>query len=231
MEKRRKKTLARTLNCGAACTKVVLVTALFLPVFVAIGFFSRPVVKPAEPLSAKVHSVVESARPKQLVKVYSIVKSRRPDINDPDAWRISEVVLDESQKRNLDPLLVLAVIQIESEFQHTAVSAVGARGMMQIMPDTGKYLADALRRERGLRPADFKPESLDDPLTNIRLGTYYLHDLRKKFQNIGLALVAYNLGPAEVQNRIENKIDFSDEFAAAVMDAYHGFKKVPASRF
>jgi len=231
MEKRRKKTLARTSNCGAACTKVVLVTALFLPAFLAFDFPSKPVAKPVESHNAEVHRVVERARPKQLVKVYSIVKLRRPDINDTDAWRISEVVLDESSKRGLDPLLVLAVIQIESEFQHTAVSTVGARGMMQIMPDTGKYLADALRRERGLRPAVFKPELLDDPLINIRLGTYYLNDLRKKFQNIGLALVAYNLGPAEVQNRIENKIDFSDEFAAAVMDAYHSFKKVPAPRF
>lgn len=231
MEKRPKKTLARTLNCGAACTKVVLVTALFLPAFSIFDFSSQSIPKPAEPRNAEVYHVVEHARPKQLVKVYSIVKSRRPDINDADAWRISQVVLDESSRRGLDPLLVLAVIQIESEFQHTAVSAVGARGMMQIMPDTGKYLADALRREHGLRPAAFKPESLDDPLINIRLGTYYLHDLRKRFQNIGLALVAYNLGPAEVQNRIENKIEFSDDFAAAVMDTYHGFKKASAPRF
>jgi soluble lytic murein transglycosylase-like protein len=63
------------------------------------------------------------------------------------------------------------------------------------------------------------------------LGTFYLHDLRKKFQNIALALVAYNLGPGEVQNRLENKIDFSDDFATTVMDRYHSLKINPAPRF
>ncbi len=231
MEKRIKKTLARTLNCGAACTKLVLVIVLFLPVFLVFDLPIEPDEKPADSPKSKAHRVLEKVHPKQLVKVYSIVKSRRPELTEAEAWRISQAVLDESVKRNFDPLLVLAVIQIESEFRRAAVSPVGARGMMQIMPDTGKYLAEALRRERGLRPAFFKPELLDDPLLNIRLGTYYLHDLLKKFQNIGLALIAYNLGPAEVQNRIENKIEFSDEFAAAVMGAYHRFKKTPAPRF
>ncbi len=231
MEKRRNKTLARTLNCGAACTKLVLVVALFLPGFLAFDSPLKPIEKSANITQINVPKTLERVQPKQLVKVYAIVKSRRPDITDTEAWRISQAVLDESVKRSFDPLLVLALIKIESEFQHTAVSPVGARGMMQIMPDTGKYLADELRRERGLRPAVFKSEWLDDPLINIRLGTFYLHDLRKKFQNIALALVAYNLGPAEVQNRLENKIEFSEEFAAAVMDTYRSFKKNPAPRF
>jgi len=231
MEKRRKKTLARTLNCGAACTKLVLVTVLFLPIFLALGLPFETGEKPLDSPKVKIHVGFAKIHSKQLVKVYSIVKSRRPDITDAETWRISQAVLDESLRHSFDPLLVLAVIQIESEFQHAAVSPVGARGIMQIMPDTGKYLAESLRRERGLRPAVFKPESLDDPLLNIRLGTYYLHDLRKRFRDIALALVAYNLGPGEVQNRIENKIDFSDEFANAVLDAYHSFKKAPPPRF
>lgn len=230
MEKRPKKTLARTLNCGAACTKLVLVVALFLPIFLVFDSPLKTVQKASE-TKLRAHTALERARPRQLVKVYAIVKSRRPDITETEAWRISQTVLDESAKRSFDPLLVLALIQIESEFQHSAVSPVGARGIMQIMPDTGKYLADELRRQLGLRPAVFKPEWLDDPLINIRLGTFYLDDLRKKFQNIALALVAYNLGPAEVQNRIENKIEFSEEFATAVMDTYRSFKKNPAPRF
>ena len=231
MEKRRKKTLALTLNCGAACTKLVLVVALFLPVFLALDSSFTPIEKSKDAARTTPRGALERPRPKQLVKVYAIVRARRPEITDTEAWRISQAVLDESSKRSFDPLLVLALIEIESEFQHAAVSPVGARGMMQIMPDTGKYLADELRRERGLRPVTFKTEWLDDPLINIRLGTFYLHDLRKKFQNIALALVAYNLGPAEVQNRLENKIEFSDEFATTVMDRYRSLKKNPAPRF
>lgn len=231
MEKRPQKTLARTLNCGAAFgTQLVLTIVLFLPIFLLLGKPWDPVEKPSALPSRAAGSSLTTVLRQQLVKAYTIVKSRRPDIADAEAWRISHAVLEESRKRRFDPLLVLAVIQIESDFQHTAVSPVGARGIMQIMPDTGKYLADALRREGGLHSEVFEPESLDDPRINIRLGTYYLHDLRERFQNLALALIAYNLGPGEVQSRIENKIEFSEEFAAAVMDVYHGFKRIRTPR-
>ena len=162
--------------------------------------------------------------PQQLVKAFSIVKSRRPEIADTDAWHISEVILQESSRHELDPLLILALIQTESNFHHAAVSPMGARGLMQIMPETGRHLADALHRERGLRPADFRPEWLDDPSHNIRLGTFYLHGLRKRFQDLNLALIAYNLGPGEVQSRIENNVEFSDQFADLVLDTYQNYK-------
>ncbi|MGH7795734.1 MAG: lytic transglycosylase domain-containing protein [Candidatus Binatia bacterium] len=227
MEKRLKKTLARTLNCGADCTKLVLVVALFIPAFWSFDQISAPIEEPPHSGDGDASATAERPRPKQLVKAYSIVKSRRPEIADTEAWRISEVILEESSKRQLDPLLIMAIIQIESDFQHAAVSPVGARGLMQIMPDTGRYLADALHRERGLRPAVFRPESLDDPLHNIRLGAYYLHGLRKQFKDINLALIAYNLGPGEVQNRIENDLEFSDQFADVVLDTYQNYKKSP----
>ena len=227
MEKRPQKTLPLTLNCGAGCTKLVLLVALFIPAFWSLERISASVEQPPRSGDAQVFAPAERPRPKELIRLYDIVKSRRPDMADADAWRMSEVIVAESSRHHFDPLLVLALIQIESDFQDAAVSPMGARGLMQIMPDTGRYLAEALHRERGLRPAVFRPESLDDPLHNVRLGIYYLHGLRKQFQNIHLALIAYNLGPGEVQNRIENDIEFSDQFAAVVMDTYHSYKKSP----
>ena len=53
-------------------------------------------------------------------------------------------ILEESAKRKIDPLLVLAVIKIESGFQYAAVSPVGARGIMQIMPDTARSLTHSV---------------------------------------------------------------------------------------
>ena len=143
----------------------------------------------------KTAEVGERARPKELVKIYSIVRSHRPDISESETWQLSEVIHEESLKRQLDPLLVLALIQVESSFQSAAVSPMGARGMMQIMPDTGRFLAETLAGEYGIRFAAFKPESLDDPVLNLRLGIYYLHDLRKQFQHLNHALTAYNFGP------------------------------------
>jgi soluble lytic murein transglycosylase-like protein len=229
MEKRLKKTPARTLSCGARCAKIFLVAALFAPAF----FVFTQVSEKRAPATAavKVVETSEKPRPKELVKIYSIVKSYRPDTTDSEIWNVSEVILEESSKRKLDPLLVLAVIQVESGFQYSAVSPSGARGIMQIMPDTGKSLAKSLGREYGLQPIAFRPESLDDPLLNIRLGIYYLHDLKKKFRDLSLTLSAYNVGPAEIQNRLEKDLEFVDEFAALVLNAYQRHKNATQPRF
>ena len=225
MEKRPQKTLARTLSWSTACCQFVFVLALFAPALVAFHHSTSDteVAKTTDILT--VVEVAETPLPDDLVKIFSIVKSNRPDIGDAEAWRVSEVILEESEKRHLDPMMVLAVIQVESGFQYTAVSPMGARGIMQIMPETGRFLTETLSGEYGFHPASFRPESLDDPLLNIRLGVYYLHDLTKQFRSLNLALLAYNAGPAEIQNRLEKNIAFSDEYATLVFDAYHSFKK------
>ena len=230
MERRPQKTRAHTLTCGAHCAKLIFVAILFAPAL----FASKQLSEKATPASAskvKPVEVSEKPRPKELVLIYSIVKSHRPDITDAEIWNISEVIWEESFKRKLDPLLVLALIQIESGFQHTAVSPSGARGIMQIMPETGRFLAKLLGREHGLRPIDFRPESLDDPQLNIRLGIYYLHGLMKQFRDLSLTLSAYNVGPAEIQNRLDNDLELADEFAALVLDAYQRYRNAQQPRF
>jgi soluble lytic murein transglycosylase-like protein len=230
MEKRSKKTLARTLSCAAHCAKVVLAAALFAPAFFASVQVSEKT-RPAPASDVKGVEVSEKPRPKELVKIYSIVKSHRPESADSEIWNISEVILEESSKRKLDPLLVLALIRIESGFQYTPVSPSGARGIMQIMPDTGKSLVKSLGQEYGLRPIAFRPESLDDPLLNIQLGIYYLHGLKKQFRDLRLTLSAYNAGPAEIQNRLDNDLELADEFAALVLDAYERYNNATHPRF
>jgi soluble lytic murein transglycosylase-like protein len=229
MEKRSQKTLARTLSCGH-CVKIVLAAALFVPAYFASVQVSEKT-RPATASDVKAVEVLEKPRPKELVKIYSIVKSHRPDIAESEIWNVSEVILEESSKRKLDPLLVLALIRIESGFQYTAVSPSGARGIMQIMPDTGKSLVKSLGREYGLRPIAFKPESLDDPLLNIQLGIYYLHGLKRQFRDLSLTLSAYNAGPAEIQSRLDNDLKLADEFAALVLDAYERYKNATHPRF
>jgi soluble lytic murein transglycosylase-like protein len=59
---------------------------------------------------------------------------------------------------------------------------------------------------------------------NIRLGVYYLHDLKKQFRDLNLALTAYNFGPTEIQNRVENNLELSSEFAGNVLQAYRNLK-------
>jgi soluble lytic murein transglycosylase len=225
MQNRHQKTPTRTLGHAITGTKFFLTVALFVPALFAFQSSSEQSRTSTAARVVKVVEVSPKPRSKELVKIYSIVKSHRRDITDAETWRVSEVILEESSKRKIDPLLVLALIKVESGFRSTTVSPMGARGLMQIMPDTGRSLTHTVGHEYGLRLTAFRPESLDDPLLNIRLGVHYLHDLKKQFQDISLALSAYNFGPAEIQNRLENNIEFPSEFAALVLDAYQRFQR------
>jgi hypothetical protein len=234
MENRLQNTLARTLKCSTPCVQFTLIATLFVPSFLTLKTLSRPA-PAAEPDAAEAIQMAplpEPARlPRDLVKIYGIVKAKRPDIGDGEVWQMADVIRAECVKHNLDPILVLALIQVESGFQFNAVSPMGARGIMQIMPD----VAQGLARESGVRPQSgsrrFGPESLDDPLFNIKLGVYYLHDLKKSFRDVSIALVAYNLGPTELRNRLDNNIDFSDEYATTVLSAYQKLKKTKPPTF
>src|SRR5262245_53697565 len=142
MVKRPRKTLASTLSRSGACSQFVLVFVLFAPALVA--FHSLDNEREAGP-TAKTARETESpdtVRSDELTAIFTVVQSRRPDVNDAEAWQVAEVILEESLKRRLDPMMVLAVIQVESGFQYRMVSPRGARGIMQIMPETGRFLTE-----------------------------------------------------------------------------------------
>jgi soluble lytic murein transglycosylase len=166
-----------------------------------------------------------------LVKIYSIVKTNRPGISDKEAWKLATLILDESATRDVDPMLVLAVIKIESGFRNHALSPMGARGIMQIMPETGKYLTEELSRIDGFRIREFSPDHLHDPALNIKLGVFYLDGLKKQFRNLSLALLAYNFGPGEIKSRLDNNIQVSGDYATLVLTAYREYRKIEPPAF
>lgn len=101
-------------------------------------------------------------------------------------------------ENQIDPALVASVILVESKFNQTAASHRGASGLMQIMPETGEWIAGKM----GLK--DFKPAQLNDVQTNIRMGTWYLAYLLKEYDgNVILALAAYNAGRGHVDSWME----------------------------
>lgn len=108
-----------------------------------------------------------------------------------------EEILTHAQANGLDPFLVAAVIKVESNFQATAKSHAGARGLMQIMPETGAWIS---QRQGEV----FSEEGLDDPKQNIAMGTYFLRYLKDEFGTWPLALAAYNGGPTNVKGWLEN---------------------------
>lgn len=99
-----------------------------------------------------------------------------------------ETVQASASEFRLDPLLLLAVMRQESLFDPAARSAVGARGLMQLMPATATQVAASL----GLAPGKFE---LEEPAVNVRLGARYLRQLLDRYQDDLLkALAAYNGG-------------------------------------
>ena len=223
MEKRHKTTLARTLILTIVWTKLALVGALFIPFLVTMEPRPQRETVAESPILVPV-SVAQKPPPRELMRIYAIVRSHRPDITEAEAWEISEVILEESSGYGLDPMLVLAVIDVESKFQYGAVSPAGARGIMQILPYVAKSLVQKIGLHQLSHSKSFRPEFLDDPVINIKLGVYYLHDLKKSFRNLTHALTAYNMGPTETKNRLENDIEIPEEYSTLVLAAYRQYK-------
>ncbi len=104
-----------------------------------------------------------------------------------------DLVSAQAAATRLDPALVCAVIRAESRFRPGAESPRGARGLMQLMPETAAWIA----ARDGLLAGD-----LFDPETNLRLGTHYLRYLLDRYESVEQALAAYNAGPSRVDQWI-----------------------------
>jgi soluble lytic murein transglycosylase-like protein len=114
-----------------------------------------------------------------------ILKEKRVQFNlGPNFEKYDPLILKTAEKHSVDYALVKAVIRAESNFNPTAISRVGARGLMQLMPGT----AYALRVNDSFHPED-----------NIEGGVRYLRYLLNLFQgDLHLALAAYNAGEKAV---------------------------------
>jgi soluble lytic murein transglycosylase len=115
----------------------------------------------------------------------------------PMGWR--DALTAAAGRASLDPFLVAAVVREESSFFPQARSRVGARGLMQLMPATGREVA----RARQIPFPDV--EVLDQPETNIELGTIFLGGLFRQFGDARLAAAAYNAGPNRVREWWANR--------------------------
>ncbi|MBQ8331386.1 MAG: lytic transglycosylase domain-containing protein [Clostridia bacterium] len=124
--------------------------------------------------------------------------------NHPQAYH--EIITKYSVDYNIPEYVIFAVIKTESDFDPTAKSSAGARGLMQMMPSTFEWLTGEEHLNERL------PElTLHDPEVSIRYGTYYLNYLYKKFNyNWDTAFAAYNGGEGNVAKWLKNP-EYADE--------------------
>ena len=105
-----------------------------------------------------------------------------------------DIVFDTAYENQVDPYLVFAIIRAESKYQPTARSPVGARGLMQIMPETAAWIAE----QKGI--SGFEAEQLNKPALNISFGCWYLNSLNQEFEGeLPLVIAAYNAGRGKVK--------------------------------
>ena len=161
------------------------------------GLFARP---SAPDVSAPVRAPAASEAARSLPADWArtvLASSREafPGVSREQTGKIVPIVQRYAARFKVDPLLVLAVIQVESRFDATAVSDQGAMGLMQLRGDTARELAEDLGLSwRG-------DEQLFDPETNVMLGCAYLSRLTTRFGDVDAALAAYSSGPALVEAR------------------------------
>lgn len=136
-----------------------------------------------------------------------------------------------SEEFGVNPYLLWALIREESRFQADAVSRVGALGLTQVMPSTGKDIASRLK-------VSFNEKDLLKPGLNIRFGAFYLSSMLKMFSgDMDKALAAYNGGPGNTQRWSRSKIGKTSsgfptavsyletrEYITKVMNSYYIYK-------
>ena len=134
-----------------------------------------------------------------------IWKSYYPKAHEPLIFEVADIL-------NIDPFFILSIMRMESYYNEKALSYVGARGLMQIMPYTALQIAKRIGHD------GFKLEAMWDPKVNIVYGGWYLSFLLNYYnQNPILAAAAYNAGPFAVNAWVErcNGCAF-DEFVESI---------------
>ena len=134
-----------------------------------------------------------------LLTNYALSVSNAKRLPSHKRYSMAEVITEQAKLHNIDPLLIVALIQVESNFKDNALSKKGAKGLMQLLPNTAKYIHS--KDSKGIN--DFT--NLYDMETNIKLGTAYMDYLLKKTKgNMEHALIAYNMGPGNMYKAMRN---------------------------
>jgi soluble lytic murein transglycosylase len=146
-------------------------------------------------------------------RVRPSLEAMRIPIRGKDLEALFRTVDRSARRFGIDPLAVLAIIEIESEFDPLAVSPRGAMGLMQLRADTARELAEDL----GI--TWLSDAMLLDPEVNVLLGTFYLSRLNHRFGDLDEALAAFHAGPGRVEISRGQGATVPLEYADRVWDA------------
>jgi soluble lytic murein transglycosylase len=157
----------------------------------------------------------KAARQERIIKkIAEYMEKEDTAISEEGLKDVARMIYKASEQYNLDYRLILAIMKIESNFKHNAVSSKGARGLLQVKPSHAKYIA----RDIGI-VWDGK-KTLDEPDKNIKIGVHYFSELLGDFDNINMALHAYNMGPTRLKEIMPEKGKQEKGFSKLVLREY-----------
>lgn len=145
--------------------------------------------------SVKEHESLRASNETKRVRneIWRILEAKAKAMPRKDRKKLADKIVTYSRQNGHDPFLLVAMIETESSFRRDVVSRKGAVGLMQVRP----FVARALAKELNMSPDTAR--RLSDYDVNIKLGSYYLAKMMKRFGgDLSLALEAYNLGPTRL---------------------------------
>jgi soluble lytic murein transglycosylase-like protein len=191
-------------------------------------FLSEPPSVSAGPPDAAVAGPSLAVEPRDQEIVAQILQRfavRHTALPERERRRLAHAIVIEARALRLEPDLVMAVIEVESAGYHLAQSHVGALGLMQLLPSTGEELAGKLGIEW------MGPDTLFDPIINIRLGTAYLRQLADRYDgNVEIALAAYNWGPGRIDRRLRRGATVPSLYIEQVKRAVNRYADIGTTR-
>lgn len=194
-------TYSRGLKIGSRFSRIFRKVSLAIVIFLL--FFHLPIFIPEF-----IH------RHMTIQEIQGILESQPTGLSHVEKGEIAKAIYAEAKRHNYDPKFILALIAIESSFKNESVSVQGAKGLMQLMPYVAQSLAPALDIEWA------GDQTLFNPHFNIRIGSYYLAQLILDFNDLRLALTAYNYGPTYVKSLIERKEQIPPHYYRRVLYVY-----------
>ena len=135
--------------------------------------------------------------------------------------KLAEAVVSEAARAGYDPLLVLALVSVESSFRPHVSSERGAYGLMQLKPSTFAFIAG---REPDIGEGAAVSE---DPVIDVRLAVRYFRWLENRFHRREEALMAYNAGPGRMRHYKRTRIPASlREYPRRILREYRRFQRL-----
>lgn len=161
----------------------------------------------------------ENKREFYIGRIVNIVSGSNNQLESETIYSIAKSIYEESTKYNFNPLLVSALIKVESNFIIDSVSDSYAFGLCQVR----RFIAKELAENLGIK-WDGAENTLFDPEKNIKIGLYYLSLLYDDFGDIELALTAYNHGPFRIQELMSQESEIPYVYADKVLQYYTQYR-------